>query len=93
MADFLTGGRNLCKDYSVILGKTDTVQQNVLTQKDFIYHEDADTTYVYTRNDIIFPQIVIPNGFTLTDQKTSPTLRLLTINVISLSIPMLYTMR
>jgi len=69
MADFLTGGRNLCKDYSVILGKTDTVQQNVLTQKDFIYHEDADTTYVYTRNDIIFPQIVIPNGFTLTDQK------------------------
>lgn len=68
MLDFLAVG-SLNKDYVVIASENNKPQRKVLVQKGYHEFENADTTYNYALTDVSYPEVYIPHGFLLTDQK------------------------
>lgn len=69
MTEFLLEGGNFNKTYVITLPVNDECQKDILERNRFIYSGDADVTCTYSLDDIVIPDITIPNEFVLTSQK------------------------
>lgn len=69
MTDFLLEGGNFNKSYVITLPVNDECQKDILQRNGFIYSGDADVTCTYNLDDIVIPDIAIPNEFVLTSQE------------------------
>lgn len=67
--DFLLEGERFHKQYVITIPVDDTCQIEILERNGFIHTGDADVTYKYKSEDIVLPNISIPNGFAITSQK------------------------
>lgn len=68
MIDFLLKNQ-FGEEYSVIVSECDVMQQSILFKNGFAFQTDADVTYTYSKDKIAFPDISLPDGFTLSDQE------------------------
>jgi len=69
MIDFLLEGERFDKSYVITIPLDDICQIDMLERNGFVNTGDADVTYRYNYEDIVFPNISIPNEFVLTSQK------------------------
>lgn len=69
MISFLIEKEHCNINYSIIASTDDMVQQDVLVKNNFVYKCEADVTYTYLKNKIIFPNVEMPNGFVLSNQQ------------------------
>lgn len=69
MIDFLLDGERFHKQYVITIPVDDTCPIEILERNGFIHTGDADVTYKYKSEDIVLPNISIPNGFAITTQK------------------------
>ncbi len=69
MINFLIECERFNRPYVITIPVDDICQIDMLERNGFVYTGDADVTYRYNSEDIVLPNILIPNGFAITSQK------------------------